>query len=356
MKSEKLYPRYTLLMMTVDVLIPTYNPKESHLREALDGLIKQSHTDWHALIHDDCSSTDTAAIIAPYLADKRFTFVRSDARLGIGGNWNACRKQAKNEYIAYLFQDDVWSPTYLADAVRVLQNNLTVGFVSMEHTYNIEGMNEAAAQYDDVRKIRSEIENGKHERSVLLKKWIQMGLSPNIIGEPSFVVLRRSAMENAGPFLTDMPQFLDVEYWTRILLSSDWYMQKGDYGVFRVHAAGASAQNHDAGHGLFDRLRCFGLLISKLTGEEKKAAQKAQSKALQGMIGKFFTRLRSGKKIKAQGSGELRKFCMRHPFVVLKAFISYLLIAPPSSILPPKGEGSSVSMTAKIPPPHRGRG
>ncbi len=309
----------------VSVLIPTYNPSPEYLTAALKSLEAQTFTNWTALVHDDCSATDVQAIVAPFLASGKITFVRSPERLGIGGNWNACIRNSQSEYVAFLFQDDLWSPDYLAAAMKALESNPTTGFVSLEHAYKMEGMAEMSPLYEAVRKYRTEKVNpGFHQGPALLKWWIEQELTPNIIGEPSFVVMRREAVDRMGAFLNDMPQFLDVEYWTRLLLGYDWFFLRGNFGSFRVHAKGASAQNQEAGQGLFDRLRCFDLLIDALTGEDRETAVKARSAALRKMIGKFLRRVGGGKRVSSQGSGELKKFCLRHPFTVLHAFIEYL--------------------------------
>jgi len=306
----------------VDVLIPTYNPKPEHLTEALKSLQAQTCAGWTALIHDDCSATDVLAIVVPFLSDTRIRFVRSDKRLGIGGNWNACFAQATCPFIAYLFQDDLWAPTYLEEAVKTLETSTSVGFVSMEHIYAVEGEMSSAPLYDAVREFRSaHVQSGLHEGIALLKWWIEHELTPNIIGEPSFVVIRREAMVKMGPFLTNMPQFLDVEYWTRQLLAYDWYFLRGNFGSFRVHARGASAVNQESGQGLFDRLRCFEILIATLSPLDKTIAIEARGKALKTMVTKFRNRVGSGKKVSSQGSGELKKFCIRHPLLIFKAIV-----------------------------------
>ncbi len=306
----------------IDVLIPTYNPNPEHLSEALRSLQAQTYTNWTALIHDDCSLVDVRAVIAPFLTDTRIRFAKSETRLGIGGNWNAALEKTSAPLVAYLFQDDLWAPTYLDAAVKILQGHPTVGFVSLEHVYAIEGTMATAPLYDAVKDYRDKnIVAGLHHGRGLLQRWIDNELTPNIIGEPSFVVIRREAMQKIGPFLTDMPQFLDVEYWTRLLLTGDWYFLRGHFGSFRVHAKGASAVNQESGQGLFDRLRCFELLMPALSASERMIALKARRQALTTMVTKFRRRVGSGKKIQAHGSGALQRFCLRHPLLILEAVI-----------------------------------
>ncbi|MBI1813057.1 glycosyltransferase [Candidatus Peregrinibacteria bacterium] len=250
-------------MSAVSILIPTYEPNPEHLRAALESIVVQTFRDWSVLIHDDASRADVRAIIEPFLTDSRFHFSRNPQRLGIGGNWNACLKEAKGEYVQFLFQDDLWEPQYLERSVDVLNRESTVGFVAANHVYSMEGSGNEKL-YDEVTAARHELTPGRQDRIAFLRSWMERGLRPNIIGEPSFVMLRRSLMEKVGFFNTSMRQGLDFEYWMRCLLQADWHYLSEHLGTFRVHAGGASERNRASGDGMFDRLRCFKLLLRTL--------------------------------------------------------------------------------------------
>lgn len=309
---------------TVDVLIPTYNSDPAHLREALESLRSQTFKDWTAFIHDDCSSVDVGTIVEPFLVDPRFRFRKSEKRLGIGGNWNACVKQTTAPIVAFLFQDDIWSPDYLEQATKILNENPSVGFVSMEHDYHFDNGSPDTGCYSEVAGAKECLASGLHRGKEMLRWWLNRELHPNVIGEPSFVVLRRSTLQKAGPFLEDMSQALDMEMWIRMLLISDWYdEQTHSYGSFRVHGNAASARNALEGHGLFDRLRCFEILIGKVRGDERKAAVTSRNQAIQTMVGKYFARLKKGAKVGGSGSGKLKKFCLRHPLLIISAVLGY---------------------------------
>ncbi len=314
-------------MHTVDVLIPTYNPKPAHLTEALENLQKQTFQDWHAFIHDDCSpENQTEAIVKPFLSDTRITFKKSDTRLGIGGNWNACVAHTSAPIVAFLFQDDVWLPDYLAQANDVLTKHPTVGLVSMEHDYHFEEKIPDTGCYLSVQKVKQTLTGGFHEGKDLFRWWLARELHPNFIGEPSFVVMRRTALEAAGPFLEDMPQALDMEAWMRMLLVSDWYDErKQHYGSFRIHSGAASARNAEGGHGLFDRLRCFEIVIALLSGKDRSNAIAARNRSIDTMVAKYFARVQSGAYVTGKGSGRLKQFCLRHPLIIGKSVCKYFL-------------------------------
>ncbi len=309
----------------IDVLIPTYNSNPAHLREALESLKNQTFSDWKAFIHDDCSSVDVRAIVEPFLADSRFQFKKSEKRLGIGGNWNACIAHTSAPIVTFLFQDDIWSPTYLEQAVNVLHANPSVGFVSMEHEYQFDNGSPDTGCYTEVADAKKDLSAGLHGGMEMFHWWLKRELHPNVIGEPSFVVMRRDVLKKAGPFLEDMQQCLDMEMWIRMLLISDWYDERSaSFGIFRVHANAASARNRLEGHGLFDRLRCFEIVIGLLRGDDRKIAMKHRDLAIRTMIGKFFARRKEGLTMKGgSGNGKFKKFCLRHPLLILRAILTY---------------------------------
>ena len=218
---------------TVDVLLPTYNPGAEHLRVALNALRAQTYPHWQAFIHDESDAVDVEEIVRPYLSDPRFRFKKSARRLGIGGNWNACLTNTKNPYVAYLFHDDEWTPAYLDRAVEVLEQHPNVGLVSMDHQYRIEGDFDAAIGYTTLERWKRRIlKPGVISGKEFLLRWVRNGVWPNLIGEPSFCVLRRSVMDKVGVWNEKMPQSLDAEYWVRMLPHCDWYFLSEINGYF----------------------------------------------------------------------------------------------------------------------------
>ncbi len=309
-------------MPRVTILLPTYEPHPEHIAQALQSFLAQTEQDWQLFIHDDGSNADVRSMVAPFMEDKRFHFRRSESRRGIGGNWNAAVADMEEApYIQLLFQDDKWEPTYLERALAVMEAHPSVGFVSAQHHYHFEGECPVRDQYESVVAFRKAVAEGKHDGRKFLTEWMERGLHPNIVGEPSFVMLRRSVMEEVGPFTEDMPQFLDVEYWVRLLAASDWYNLAGDHGAFRVHPSGASEQNRKAGRGLFDRLRCMDRALVALPSSERPRARRAIVEHLKGMILKFRNRSQRGESTSGQGSSHVFFFALRHPILTIRAII-----------------------------------
>lgn len=309
-----------------EICMPAYEPKEAHIRMAIESVLSQTAGDWTLLIQDDASiHEDIQAHIRPYLSDPRITFRRNARRLGIGGNWNACWRGGTSEFVAFLFHDDLWEPAYLACMTAALDAQPSAGFAAARHTYLAEGPIANLSFYEAVQNFTVQnVAPGLHERAPFLRWWMEHGLKPNVIGEPSFVLLRRTLMEEVGPFNETMVQFLDSEYWVRCLLRSDWLSVSENLGKFRVHPGGMSALNERLGRGLFERLQTLETLLHALPPDERAHARIALTDALSGMIAKYVARRRAGGAVSDQGSNELKHFCLKHPLLVMRAFIRWL--------------------------------
>ncbi|UPA22441.1 glycosyltransferase [Candidatus Peribacteria bacterium] len=313
----------------IDILIPTYEADPVHLRAAIESAIAQTETRWRLLVNDDHSESNVRSSVEPFMRDSRVFFLKNNRRYGIGGNWNLSLEKGEAEYVQFLFQDDVWEPTYLEKMLAALQAHPTAGFAAADHTYDCSESTANAYKYQEVRAIRNEIlQNGLQSGQELLHTWIKRQLHPNLIGEPSFVMLRQSLIRQIGFFAEDLPQFLDVEYWLRALSKSDIVYVKENLGSFRVHPKGASAQNEESGAGIYDRLLCFDKLILTLPwfGKTMRIAKKARKDALVVMIRKFFERRKNKQKTPMSGNGKkMKMFALNHPLLVTGALLKALI-------------------------------
>ncbi|MDB4978291.1 MAG: glycosyl transferase family protein [Candidatus Peribacteria bacterium] len=307
--------------------MPTYEPDPNHIREAVESVINQTERDWTLIIHDDASKAHVKAMIDEFLWDPRITFSRSKKRLGIGGNWNACLKKATAPYVQYLFQDDAWETTYLEKSIAALDSEPSVGLVAVGHHYQFDAHDSVPGTqmpsiYHEVLAEQLLLTAGIQNGPNFVLTWAEKGLRPNIVGEPSFVMIRTVVANAAGPFREDLPQGLDIEYWIRLLCRSDIFIIKDHLGFFRVHEKAASSQNNNAGAGLTDRLRCFEVLVANTPDtQKKKRAKAAARKALQHMMAKYFHRTRAGGGTGGLDKKFLAKFCLRHPLMVTRALL-----------------------------------
>lgn len=311
---------------TVSVLMPLHKAKPEYLRAALDCVFAQTFQDWKIVLVNDPVDRSIKDAIPAYLKDPRVTFVQGERPRSIGQNWNECLPYADTPFIQYLFYDDLWEPDYLEKMLKPFAEHPSVGFVSGNHTYLMEGESPVAGIYKEVEEFKkANVASGFHKGKELLYWWAEKGLRPNIIGEPSFVMMRKELLAKTGGFHETMRQYLDSEFWTRCLLAADWYDLPDMVGKFRVHAAGTSAQNESMGKGVFERFDTFKLLLERAPEEDKPRVRKALQKTFEAMIGRYFERRKEGRVMTADGSGELKKFCLQHPLIILRAILGYLM-------------------------------
>lgn len=108
--------------MNVSVIIPAYNDV-STIRQTLDSLLAQTFTDWEAVVVDDGSTDETAALVAQYThQDNRFTLVQQ-TNLGGSAARNTGLNQARFDWVLFLDADDWLLPHHLEKLTAVLQNN-----------------------------------------------------------------------------------------------------------------------------------------------------------------------------------------------------------------------------------------
>ncbi len=102
----------------VSVIIPTYN-RAVLLPRAVGSVLAQTYADFELLVVDDCSTDGTPAVIAGF-ADPRVHPLRHDTNRGQSAAVNTGLANARGEFVAFLDDDDEFTPDSLADRVAAL--------------------------------------------------------------------------------------------------------------------------------------------------------------------------------------------------------------------------------------------
>jgi glycosyltransferase involved in cell wall biosynthesis len=236
--------------MRVSLCIPTWNGA-AYLADALASAVAQTFGDFELLVLDD-ASTDASLEIAAACRDPRLRIVSSPRRLGIPGSWNRCLEEARGEHVKFLFQDDVLEPAALASLVNALEGCPAAALAFGRREIRYEG--------GDDMPLRGEVYGAALEG---FYAWLRASPSPafrgldlvrgaleasrdlaiNVIGEPSFVLLRRDAARRAGGFDPSFAQLVDWELYLRLARSGSVVFRDEVMGVFRVHPLAQSVLN-----------------------------------------------------------------------------------------------------------------
>lgn len=108
----------------VSIVIPTYN-RAADLKRALTSVVRQSWPHWEALVVDNHSSDDIAAVIAQFEDRRiRMSSVRNHGVVAVSRNLgvaNAC-----GDYVAFLDSDDWWARGKLERSLHELDRGADI--------------------------------------------------------------------------------------------------------------------------------------------------------------------------------------------------------------------------------------
>jgi glycosyltransferase involved in cell wall biosynthesis len=110
----------------MSVIVPCYNA-QSTIADTLQSVADQSFADWEAIILDDGSTDDSAAIAEVLVTrDRRMRVVRRP-NSGVSVTRNAGAAAARGPTLAFLDADDRWHPAYLQRMADHLDSRPDIG-------------------------------------------------------------------------------------------------------------------------------------------------------------------------------------------------------------------------------------
>lgn len=197
----------------VSVCIPVYNGA-SHLEDALHSVFNQTFADFEVIAFDD-GSTDGSWGILQRQTDPRFTCCRNPSNLGPQGNWNQALGAARGRYVKLFHQDDLLRGDCLTRQVAALEAHPDAVF--------------AFCRRDIIRHDGRKL----FSRGAPWADGLVAGLAvaracalrgSNLLGEPSALLMRSSAVKVTGGFDASIPYLVDLDYGLRLMEHGPaWY-------------------------------------------------------------------------------------------------------------------------------------
>ena len=110
-------------MILVSVIIPIYNT-EKYLRECLDSVLAQKHSNMEIICVNDASTDGSMAILTEYSKnDSRFIIISNKEALGPATARNKGLEVAKGKYVLFVDSDDYIAPNLLKETVMCAEKN-----------------------------------------------------------------------------------------------------------------------------------------------------------------------------------------------------------------------------------------
>ena len=216
----------------ITVAMPVYNG-EGYVHLAIQTVLDQTYSDFELLIVDNCSTDGTLEVVKAF-SDPRIRLHVNSSNLGMVGNWNRSVELATGEYIKFLSHDDLLDPTCLEEQIAgFLQHKQeNIGIVTCKkRVINQNGKN---IMPGFGLRGQSRLISGR----VAIRKSIRAGR--NIIGEPSVVLIKTSALRESGLF--ELPEFTpDIKMWFKILQKSELYFIDKTLASYRISEKSTSS-------------------------------------------------------------------------------------------------------------------
>ncbi|WP_256301096.1 glycosyltransferase family 2 protein [Haloarchaeobius salinus] len=188
---------------TVTAVVRTYE-RPDLVQRAIDSVLAQTYDDYELLVVDDHSEDRTPEVVEPYTEEHdHVRYIRHEENKGPGPTFNTALQVAEGEYIAYLDDDDEWLPEKLEAQVDRMETageeyGLCTGVV--EHVDMDTG--------ETFKTFRPTCEGDVY------MDLLRHG-SGSVLGMPSAIMLRMSAMDDVGEF-DDLPRGSGQDLYRRL--------------------------------------------------------------------------------------------------------------------------------------------
>lgn len=223
----------------ISVCVPTYNGAK-YLRECLDSVLAQSFTDFELLIVDDHSSDETISIAQEYAtSDFRIRVNQNQQNLGLVGNWNRCVELAQGEWIKFVFQDDLITPTCLERMLAASKPETAIICCKRDYIFESSVTEETQQTYRDFAASASMSKTFPNLTEISASDYCKATLeqiTTNFVGEPTSVLLHRSVFRLFGNFNPYLVMACDIEFWTRVAVHTGIIYVPETLAKFRVHS------------------------------------------------------------------------------------------------------------------------
>jgi len=109
----------------VTVIVPTIG-RPQYIKDAVRSIIEQDYKNIEILISDNAPEVSSQEVLGG-CADEKIKFIKREKRLSFSEHMNMCFNDAQGFFVMILSDDDLLSPTYISNMVRLFgEESLTV--------------------------------------------------------------------------------------------------------------------------------------------------------------------------------------------------------------------------------------
>ena len=187
----------------VSIVVPTYNSAR-YLASTVDSVIAQTFEDWELVLIDDGSSDNTAQLSQQLAAaNPKIRAVQgTHGGPAVARNEGLRHSDPRSEFVIFLDSDDRWEAKALETLLQALKDNPgCVAAHGLARATDLQGAQyEADDLADSMRRRRAVTANGLTDVPISEPTTFSTMLVRNWIVTPGTCLMRRSALDEVGPF------------------------------------------------------------------------------------------------------------------------------------------------------------
>ena len=254
------------------VLVPTFNHAR-YIAAALDSLLAQTDPDWEAVVVNDGSTDDSAAIVAKMAQQDPRIRLFNQVNQGTAEALNTGLRESRGEWVCWLSSDDLFEPRKLqVHRQSILQHSECRFF----HTHFRELDHTTGAVVDPP--LWGPIPD---------EKWQVVGMLGSTFIHGNSICIARGALIEAGGFDARLRNGQDYDMWLRLLARHRAVFIPKRTCVTRIHVSQgtqtfARAGYYDSAKAAIEFLNAHALpqLFPSLDLQEQVVAEEAIRRAL----------------------------------------------------------------------------
>jgi len=231
-------------MPQVSVIMPCFNHGR-FVRDSVDSILRQTHTDWELIIIDDCSADDAWETIQAFArCDRRIKAIKHAHNLGASKSRNDGLRIAEGDFIGFCDADDIWEPDKLRHQLELLRNNPGFDLVYCDAIIIDEEGQPTGRRFSQIFPP-PRLPSGELFGKLMSRNFINM----------QSVLMRRECVRRVGYFDEKIKWIEDWWYWVQLSRHHRFLYSKEPLARYRVHSRSTNLV-HKRG-GSINRVKVF---------------------------------------------------------------------------------------------------
>ncbi|WP_050009467.1 glycosyltransferase family 2 protein [Flavobacterium sp. B17] len=218
--------------MKFSILIAHYN-NSLFFKDCFDSIIKQTYSNFEAIIIDDCSEESEKQTVKRLIAnDKRFFFYENEYNEGVGYTKKKCADLATGDILGFVDPDDALVPEALEESIKAFKNKNIIAAYSQFYLCSYELI---------PQKLFANSKKVKNKQKGFL----------NLDFEVShFFTFRKTEYEKTEKINEHLTSSVDQDLYLKLYDQGNFHFIKKGLYLYRIHKNGIS-QNKNKKENLY---------------------------------------------------------------------------------------------------------